>query len=107
MVRRAPGRDRDPPGGVAPLGGGDERFEGWGWEDTAMYLALETVYGVSTFDPDGTIRCLWHPPAMRDSYNRSTNKDLFTNEYVPATGRPKAMLEVTHRWQTEPPPAGA
>lgn len=43
----------------------DERFHGWGGEDTAWRMALEGLYG-PTPEPSGTLRCLFHEPASRE-----------------------------------------
>jgi len=43
----------------------DERFIGWGGEDTAHRMVLESLYGPSP-EPTGTLKCLYHPAAPRD-----------------------------------------
>ncbi len=43
----------------------DERFTGWGSEDTAWRLVLEATYG-PTPQPTGTLWALHHDPAPRD-----------------------------------------
>lgn len=48
----------------------DERFIGWGGEDTAWRLALETLYG-PTPEPSGMLRCLWHEAASREHTDRN------------------------------------
>lgn len=42
----------------------DERFTGWGGEDTAWRMALTSLYG-DTPEPSGTLRCLYHEAASR------------------------------------------
>lgn len=42
----------------------DERFQGWGGEDTAWRMVLETLHGPSP-EPSGTLRCLYHEAAPR------------------------------------------
>lgn len=42
----------------------DERFIGWGGEDTAWRMVLEHLYG-PTPEPTGTLKCLWHEAAPR------------------------------------------
>lgn len=44
----------------------DERFQGWGSEDTAWRTALESLYGPPR-QASGTLRCLHHEPAPRDN----------------------------------------
>ncbi len=64
------------------VGGYDERFEGWGWEDVAFRIKLDNMIGKHT-------RCgsyaahLWHP---RDDSDFGTefelkNRKLFDKEY--------------------------
>lgn len=43
----------------------DERFIGWGGEDTAWRIALTSLYG-DTPEPSGTLRCLFHEAASRE-----------------------------------------
>ncbi|MCX7842806.1 MAG: glycosyltransferase [Clostridia bacterium] len=49
--------------------GMDERFKGWGGEDDAMRISLDTLCG-SHYRITGDILHLWHPPAVvyRDYY---------------------------------------
>lgn len=46
------------------MGGMDERFAGWGMEDSAFRRALFNVYGDRAPFP-ATLRCLWHPEGDR------------------------------------------
>lgn len=44
------------------VGGLDERFEGWGAEDTAFRLVLSATAGEAVPAPPSAVcRCLWHP----------------------------------------------
>lgn len=44
------------------VGGLDERFEGWGAEDTALRLVLSSTAGDPVPAPPSAVcRCLWHP----------------------------------------------
>lgn len=52
----------------------DERFNGWGSEDRAWRLALETLYGPTPTSPF-TLRTLHHPAAARD--NAEANYTLY------------------------------
>jgi hypothetical protein len=61
----------------------DERFIGWGGEDTAWRMVLETIYG-PTPPPTGTLRCLYHPAASRD--HTDANFALI-GEYIAAQHR--------------------
>jgi hypothetical protein len=47
------------------LGGMDQRYVGWGYEDSALRLALRTVYPEGNDVGEGSIRALWHPRATR------------------------------------------
>jgi hypothetical protein len=46
-------------------GGSDERFEGWGAEDSAFRMALYRLYEHGTPLPH-TLRCLWHSTGHRE-----------------------------------------
>jgi hypothetical protein len=45
------------------LGGFDEKFEGWGFEDSAFALAYETLTGHTIQKVPGELWHLWHPTA--------------------------------------------
>lgn len=49
------------------LGGMDERFTGWGCEDTALRLAARTLWGEPPL-PYGNLTTMWHPRATRDQF---------------------------------------
>jgi predicted SAM-dependent methyltransferase len=70
-------------------GGMDERFLGWGGEDNAMVMALDTLCGPH-FRMKEDIFHLWHPPApvYRDKYQR--NLEL-CNRYLQAFGNVSEM----------------
>jgi len=48
------------------VGGEDERFEGWGSEDTAFRVALAALYPNGRPDGEGDVIALWHAEAPRD-----------------------------------------
>ncbi len=54
----------------------DERFRGWGLEDFAFRLSLDTICG-KHFSMDENIYHLWHPRAKRNHINASMNKSLY------------------------------
>lgn len=63
----------------------DERFDGWGFEDTAFASAVRTFLGPIQYHK-GTVNHLWHPSAVRtksEQYLR--NKDL-CGRYIAAEG---------------------
>jgi len=68
------------------VGGSDERFVGWGWEDVALRLSLDNLYK-RHLRCDGDIFHLWHP--VTDSFgseNEKSNKALFDAEYAQRYG---------------------
>jgi hypothetical protein len=58
----------------------DERFTGWGGEDTAWRMALESLYGPPP-QPSGMLRCLYHNAAPRDHAQGNYN---LIGEYITA-----------------------
>jgi hypothetical protein len=71
------------------VNGMDERFFGWGCEDTALRMALEVIHGPAP-EPTGTLACLWHPAAPRDRFNANAAM-IGGYETAAAAGR-SAML---------------
>lgn len=65
------------------LGGMDERFRGWGMEDSAFRRALFNIYGDRAAFP-ATLRCLWHPEGDRG--NSSAENWRLIREYEALTG---------------------
>lgn len=74
------------------VNGMDERFFGWGCEDTALRMALEVLEGPSGFEPTEALRCLWHPAASRDRYE--ANAAMIGAYQVAAAGGADAMREL-------------
>lgn len=70
----------------------DERFEGWGCEDTAHRKVLESLYGPSQA-PTGVLRCLWHPPASHVHFDRNA---ALLGEYMAAESA-GTMIELVER----------
>lgn len=63
--------------------GMDERFEGWGLEDTALRVTLTRLHGPAPEPPKRGFRCLWHPEAFGDHPEATErNRLLFEAEYV-------------------------
>jgi predicted glycosyltransferase involved in capsule biosynthesis len=48
------------------VGGYDERFVGWGWEDLAFFWACATMAGYDRVG--GAVYHLWHPQSRADTY---------------------------------------
>ena len=64
---------------VEEIGGYDERFVGWGYEDTSFVMALETLCGPKVRIP-GPLWHLWHPSVQTDQFAHEHflhNRDLF------------------------------
>lgn len=81
------------------IGGFDEEFRGWGWEDVAFSVACQAVTGGLNRVP-GPVWHLWHPPSV-DAGNLlspiwKANRDRFAALYEPAMGDRDAMLRVLH-----------
>lgn len=73
------------------LRGMDERFEGWGCEDTALRLAAEGVFGPPPL-PGGDLTTLHHARASRDRFNANAGI-LASYITAHATGRMVEHLE--------------
>lgn len=77
------------------VGGYDERFVGWGYEDNAFQFALDTIWGPHA-RIDSFCCHLWHaiePGTTFDSPTIGANRALF-GKYQAAVGRPEDMKEV-------------
>lgn len=69
------------------VGGFDERFNGWGYEDSAFEVACDTLAKSSRIE--GDLWHLWHPTSI-DHHRRVANKKLY-KEYQMASRDPEAM----------------
>ena len=72
--------------------GFDERFKGWGLEDFAFRLSLDTICG-KHFNMDEEIYHLWHPRAKRDHRHAGKNKQLY-NQYLEAAENVDDMQKI-------------
>lgn len=64
------------------VGGYDERFIGWGWEDIAFRLKLDHEIGPHQRINDGRVYHLWHErPEEFNSAAELANRKLFDTEY--------------------------
>jgi hypothetical protein len=54
------------------VGGFDERFVGWGYEDTGFHIACETMTGMSIHVVPGDCFHLWHPLSIEASRHTIT-----------------------------------
>lgn len=74
-------------------GGMDERFNGWGWEDTAFACAVKTMLGDHTYHK-GTVNHLWHPSAVRVHSDQYQANKALCERYMRANGDIGAMMEL-------------
>lgn len=75
------------------VGGFDERFEGWGLEDSAFELACKVI-GRGSHRVDGVCWHLWHPrDSRKDSATRQANS-RFMRRYSNARNNRSKMLRV-------------
>ena len=73
------------------VGGWDERFHGWGCEDTAFRMVLETLYpNPPALTPRRTI-ALWHEAADKSRFDANV---LLLNDYIACENRPEKMREM-------------
>lgn len=81
------------------VGGYDEGFSGWGFEDSALVAVLNTVFPIP--EPTGLkpLCELWHPEGHRDMSTANPNRVRFETEYQPAIGDPQRILRVANAWR--------
>lgn len=77
------------------VGGYDEHFVGWGFEDRAFALALETMWGRPKRLPNHLLH-LWHPVASNEGFG---NPSIHENQarwlrYMKAKGNRPAMWDL-------------
>lgn len=78
------------------VGGYDERFQGWGYEDNAFRLAMDTLWGQHERVAWGYCLHLWHPAAEEDRFGQPhiyENRARF-RDYEAASGDPGRMRQV-------------
>lgn len=78
------------------IGGYDERFEGWGFEDNAFRLKLDYEWGMHQ-RTEGNAYHLWHPIKKEDEFrydneNVRKNRLLYVNEYEKKYGHKDERL---------------
>lgn len=79
------------------MGGMDERFTGWGMEDTAARVACDALLG-PTVRHEGVIHHLWHPSAIDPaSPLYQANRELMAR-YVEAEGNPDAVRAIVREF---------
>jgi glycosyltransferase involved in cell wall biosynthesis len=72
------------------LGGMDEKFRGWGWEDTAMEVAHRVINRIDFVKHKGVAFALGHVHQAKDGKD-NLNNELLYNRYVKISD-PKEML---------------
>lgn len=72
------------------MGGMDERFTGWGFEDAAARVCADALLGPTVRHP-GTITHLWHPPETNLGSPQHIANGKHCQRYVDATGDPDAL----------------
>lgn len=84
------------------IGGMDEWFTGYGWEDDALVATLRTVFPIP---PPGNLRPLfelYHLGDHRDLSPANPNRQRFEAEYVPVIGDVEGILRVSNAWRVTP-----
>lgn len=71
------------------VGGWDERFTGWGFEDTAFWAAVDTFFG--TVRHEGTLYDLWHINKRGIGSPLWRTGLALCDRYTDARGKPQAM----------------
>lgn len=74
-------------------GGMDERFDGWGYEDTSFRTAADTLLG-PTQKHAGLIVHLWHPYSQEGGTPEKEERKLLAIRYDEAAGNPEAVLSL-------------
>lgn len=74
------------------VGGLDERFKGYGYEDVAFALSLDTMCG-KHYRMEGIVYHLWHPWADLYHENFRNNWNLYLR-YLEAKGNVEAMQQL-------------
>ena len=77
----------------ASHGGQDERFRGWGFEDSAWYAAHTTLLGAVPQRHDGDVYALHHETQLREGEQYEANAAL-RERYRAAEPSPEAMREL-------------
>lgn len=80
------------------IGGMDEAFEQYGWEDTALVAVLSAVFPIP-IAPHPPLYELWHPEGHRDLSPANLNRQRFEQHYLPVMGDADALLRVSNAWR--------
>jgi hypothetical protein len=83
------------------VGGFDERFEGWGYEDNAFTVACDTILGPHERVHTGYTIHIWHPYSHASTFGQphiDANRELYAR-YQEQEGNPETMRELAHSWK--------
>jgi hypothetical protein len=80
-------------------GGMDERFQAWGFEDTAFRVAADALLG-PTVKHEGTIHHLWHQPEWNIGSPQYNANAAHMQRYVAAEGNHEAVREIVSEFAT-------
>ncbi|MCX4816752.1 galactosyltransferase-related protein [Streptomyces sp. NBC_01239] len=83
------------------MGGMDERFVGWGFEDAAARICADALLG-PTVRHDGAITHLWHPQESGLGSPQHVANGRLCQRYVDATGEAGALRAIVAERATVP-----
>ncbi|MFJ8255998.1 galactosyltransferase-related protein [Peribacillus asahii] len=75
------------------VGGFDERFSGWGGEDDAFSLSVQTLCG-KLVNSKGDIYHLWHPTSNYETNPNGEANRALLNRYKRASGNKKEIIKL-------------
>lgn len=75
------------------VGGFDEQFIGWGYEDNAFGCAVRTLIGPIKRHK-GTVNHLWHPTSFRPGSSQLVRNENLYKKYRSCEGNKESMLEL-------------
>jgi hypothetical protein len=78
------------------IGGYDERFNGWGYEDNAFQVAADTCIGPHGRIPNAWTIHIWHPYSHATTFGQPMidyNRNLY-QEYLNVSGNRDAMMQL-------------
>lgn len=80
------------------VGGYDERFVGWGYEDNSFQLALDSLWSPFQRLACGYCLHLWHPPGLGFSSPNIAQSRMLWNQYRTAAGSARRMKTVVQNF---------
>ena len=93
------------------VGGWDPRFKGWGGEDHAAMVAMDTLYSPHKTLPDQVLH-LWHPVHVPEKFddaggkqrrweNQTKSNDILSGRYYWSNGHPRRMRKLVDEFKDE------